>query len=103
MTTMYLFFFLLALFFVNSKNISPKILCRDCKHFIPATFNLAYNIGEAHGKCGKYVRYDIIDAEPEYEFAIYVRNDINKCGKEGVYFSKKPTTFPNIFSNVFPE
>lgn len=98
----YLFLFLLH--FVNSKNISPKTLCRDCKYFIPTTVNFEYSLGDSHGKCEKYLRHNnIYDEEPDHEFAIYVRDDINKCGKEGVYFSKKPMSVLNIFPNVFPE
>jgi hypothetical protein len=78
-------------------DIKPQILCRDCKHFIPATMGLEYSLGDSYGKCKQFVRSNHDDVECNYEFAIYMRKNVNKCGKDAIYFQKKQSKQYNIF------
>lgn len=91
------FFFILCVYLVNSMNIQTQTRCKDCKHFIPATMGLEYSMGDVYGKCKRFVRSNNEEIEPNYEFAIYMRSNTNKCGKDALYFQKKQLNQDNIF------
>jgi len=56
--------------------------CKNCAHFICST-SILYN-----GKCSLFGEKNIITDEIEYNFAESCRNDDNKCGYEGKYFTE---------------
>jgi hypothetical protein len=65
-----------------------NVLCRHCKLFVPLNLGFDSSLVD-YGKCKKFVRHNVINREPEYEFALSSRRDFYKCGKDGIYFKNK--------------
>jgi hypothetical protein len=72
----------------NSKNFIKNgdvPLCKDCKHFLPYSIPLQYQLG----KCKKFGMKNIFSGEITYEYIEIVRN-FDECGVNGTYFEEKP-------------
>jgi len=61
-------------------------ICMKCKHFIkPAIYDpVPSNV--LYGKCNKFHKINMI-GEIEYDIAAHCREDKNKCGLLGDYYS----------------
>jgi hypothetical protein len=79
-----LFFLHICLIRVLGGNIQKRLLCHNCKHFIPSSFVHANLPGDVYGKCSKFFRNEHDDSE--HEFASYARKDLNKCGEYATFF-----------------
>ncbi len=68
-----------------------KPICVACSHFIEYTNNYPYDElpSDKLGKCSKFGTIHLVTGEVEYNFALSCRKDKNKCGEEGLYFTKK--------------
>ena len=73
----------LAFQFIN--NLKTPI-CVRCSHFIE--HNNIYTRSKL-GNCSKFGTKNLVTGKIEYAFAINCREDINKCGKDAIFFSKK--------------
>jgi len=62
-----------------------KKICADCKFFIPNG-----------NKCSKFGDLDIISGKHNFENAIIVRNDENKCGEDAIFFKNNNFKFMSI-------
>jgi hypothetical protein len=65
--------------------IHNKKICADCKFFI-----------SNKNECSKFGDVDIITGKYNYEQAIEVRNDDNKCGEDAIFFKKNYFKFISI-------
>jgi hypothetical protein len=77
---------------VQPSLIPAKKICKDCRHFI------GDNI-----ECRKFGDINIITGEITYNSARSIRNDINKCGNDAIYFEKnnfKIITIPYYYLKV---
>ena len=59
-----------------------KPICSNCKFFIPNK-----------NQCSKFGDVDIITGKYNYENAISVRGDDNKCGEYGIFYRKNNFKF----------
>jgi hypothetical protein len=59
-------------YFIQNQN---KLICANCKFFIPNK-----------NECSKFGSIDIITNKCNYEKAIIVRKDDNKCGEDAIFF-----------------
>ena len=66
------------------QNHNTKI-CANCKFFI-----------SNKNKCSKFGDIDIITGKHNYENAIIVRNDNDKCGEDAIFFKKNYFKFISI-------
>lgn len=62
-----------------------KKICANCKFFI-----------SNENKCSKFGVIDIITGKFNYEEAIIVRKDEEKCGDDAIFFKKNYFTFISI-------
>jgi hypothetical protein len=62
---------------VQPSLIPAKKICKDCRHFIGDNM-----------ECRKFGDINIITGEITYNSARSIRNDINKCGNDAIYFEK---------------
>jgi hypothetical protein len=69
------------LYFIKNQN---KLICANCKFYIPTN------------KCSKFGEINIITNEHNYEEAIIVRNDDNKCGEDAIFFKQNYFKFITI-------
>lgn len=72
-----------------STRILPKKLCKDCKFFI----------GDQK-TCAIFGETNVINGENDYEYALTVRNNNEKCGTDAKYFEEnmyKIITLPYYF------
>lgn len=67
------------LYFIENQN---KPICANCKFFIPNK-----------NECSKFGNVDIITGKYNYEFASSVRNDEDKCGEYGIFFTRNNFKF----------
>jgi len=75
-----IYFFIISI--VNSKVIINNInipVCKNCIHFIPNEYS---DFSSSISKCNKFGDKDLKVED--------CHSDINKCGKEGIYFEKEP-------------
>jgi hypothetical protein len=72
----------IELYFIKNQN---KPICANCKFYIPI-----------NNECSKFGEVDIITNEYNYEDAISVRNDNNKCGKDAIFFKKNDFKFITV-------
>ena len=75
--------------FIRNKNLP---VCIDCLHFIEDTNNYPYDplpSNKIYGKCKKFGEINFITGLIEYDFAKICRDDINKCGKNGLEYQAK--------------
>jgi len=70
------------LLFIENKN---KQKCVNCKFFIPN-----------NDECSIFGEVDIVTNEYTFEDAIDVRNDVNKCGDDAIFFKKNNFKFVTI-------
>ena len=74
-------------FIVNLK--TP--ICVRCSHFIE--YNNIYTRGNYYsnklGNCSKFGTKNLVTGKIEYDYAINCREDVNKCGKDAIFFLKK--------------
>lgn len=68
-----------------SKNIIP--LCRNCKYYKPSKYDRPFS--EDLGVCIKYAYKCHLKNKIVYDYAILVRDEIDKCGPSGIYFKSK--------------
>ena len=73
---------LVELYFIKNQN---KPICANCKFYIPT-----------NNKCSKFGEINIITNEHNYEEAIIVRNDDNKCGEDAIFFKQNYFKFITI-------
>jgi Holliday junction resolvase-like predicted endonuclease len=76
-----LFFFIIAIpnvKLLNLINNHNKKICADCKFFI-----------SNKNECSKFGEVNIITGKYNYEPAVEVRNDYNKCGEDAIFLKKK--------------
>ena len=66
-----------------------KKICANCKYFI-----------SKKNECKKFGEINIITGKYDYEDALNVRNDEEKCGDDAIFFKKKYLKFVDI-SNEF--
>ena len=80
------------------KNLSSFIKCRDlpacinCVHFIEDQSNYPYDpppSDEKYGKCKLFGRQNMVTGNINYEYASLCRENEEKCGKNGKFFTKK--------------
>lgn len=71
---------------------SNKKICADCKFFI-----------SNKNECSKFGDLDIITGKYNYEPAIEVRNDYDKCGEDAIFFKKNYFKFISTTSNFLLE
>lgn len=66
-------------------------ICSNCLHFIEHKNNYPYSLPDSseYGRCKMFGYVDIISGQIEFDFAKHCRNDINKCGNNGLYFENK--------------
>lgn len=89
---MRLFIFVIFLPFIISIRpllFNTKKLCRDCKYFIPNTY-----------QCGKFGETNIITGKETYENARDMRSSEDKCSEYAIHFEKnyfKVITVPYYF------
>ena len=67
------------------ENHNKKKICANCKFFI-----------SNKNECSKFGDVDIITGKYDYEDAIIVRNDNNKCGQDAIFFKKNNFKFISI-------
>jgi len=70
----------IELYFIKNQN---KLICSNCKFFIPT-----------NNECSNFGEIDIITNDYNYEKAMNVRKDDNKCGEDAIFF--KPNYFKFI-------
>ena len=78
----------LAFQFIN--NLKTPI-CVRCSHFIEHNNNYTrgtYPINTL-GNCSKFGKKNLVTGKIEYDSALKCREDINKCGKDAMFFLKK--------------
>jgi hypothetical protein len=73
------------------QNYNKKI-CADCKFFI-----------SNKNECSKFGDVDIITGKYNYEKAVEVRNDYDKCGEDAIFFKKNNFKFISITFNFLLE
>lgn len=85
-------FYVISIFLITIKNINPhyiqnqnKKICANCKFFI-----------KNKNECNKFGKIDMITGDYEYEKAISVREDENKCGNDGIFFEKNYVKYISI-------
>ena len=78
----------LAFQFIN--NLKTPI-CVRCSHFIEHNniYTRSKYPSNKLGNCSKFGTKNLVTGKIEYAFAINCREDINKCGKDAIFFSKK--------------
>ena len=67
-------------------------VCSNCLHFIEHTNNYPYDPipnSKEYGQCKKFGEVNLITGVIEYDFAKNCRNDIGKCGKQGLQYMEK--------------
>jgi hypothetical protein len=69
----------------NIRNINVPA-CKNCIHYKPNMYN---EFTSDKSTCGNFGYKDIITGEIKYDFAHFCRNDEDKCGKEGKFFSEE--------------
>jgi hypothetical protein len=69
-----------------------RIICRNCKYFIPSLYGGKYELQEYYGKCGKFIK--ITGGEIEYDYAYVIRQQENKCGENAKYFIQRNISLP---------
>ena len=85
------FSILKKLFSIRNKNLP---LCLNCVHFIEHTNNYPYDElpnDKHYGRCKKFGQVNFITGAIEYDFAKNCRDDIKKCGKNGLEYKDKIT------------
>ena len=66
--------------------------CINCLHFIKDISNYPYDPppnDKKYGKCKLFGYQNMVTGEINNEYAIECRNNQNKCGEKGKYFTKK--------------
>lgn len=94
-----IYFFIISL--VNSKVIINNInipVCKNCIHFIPNEYS---DFSSSISKCNKFGDKDLKTDDIIFNYVDDCRSDINKCGKEGIYFEKEPNLQRKIFTHKF--
>jgi hypothetical protein len=71
---------------------SNKKICANCKFFI-----------SNKNKCSKFGDINIITGKYNYERAVEVRNNYDKCGEDAIFFKKNYFKFISITSNFILE
>ena len=69
-------------YFIQNQN---KLICANCKFFIPTK-----------NECSKFGSIDIVTNELNYEKALSVRKDDNKCGEDAVFFKQNYFKFITV-------
>jgi len=70
------------LYFIKNQN---KPICANCKFYI-----------QTNNKCSNFGEINIITNEHNYEEAIIVRKDDNKCGEDAIFFKQNYFKFITI-------
>ena len=94
MKILYYIFFIIKIhkaefYFIQNQH-TPK--CANCKFFIPT-----------NNKCSNFGNIDIVTNEYQYEPAIIVRKDDNKCGEDAIFFKQNYFKFITIPYYFFSE
>ena len=91
--------FIIFIFIITIPNVkllllqnNNKKICADCKFFI-----------SNKNECSKFGDLDIITGKYNYEPAVEVRNDYNKCGEDAIFFKKNYLKFISIIFNFISE
>jgi len=66
--------------------------CINCVHFIKDTSNYPYDPppnDKRYGKCKLFGYQNMVTGDINNEYAMECRNNENKCGEKGKYFTKK--------------
>ena len=69
-------------YFIQNQN---KLICANCKFFIPTK-----------NECSKFGSIDIVTNEPNYETALSVRKDDDKCGEDAIFFKRNYFKFITV-------
>jgi len=77
--------FLLSL--INSKKIIYFPSCFKCTHYKPSTINCVNSIS----RCRQFANKNITSDKMTYESSESCRNDMYKCGLDGIFFEEKKT------------
>ena len=75
-----------TIFFIKNKDFKP---CVSCVHFIEDTSNYPYDPpanNEKYGKCKLFGEQNLISGNVHHEYAVWCRQDVNKCGIEGKHY-----------------
>lgn len=86
------FLFILYGLLCFSHSYRVRIVCRNCKHFIPSLYGEKYEMQEYYGKCSKFIK--ITNGEYEYEYAYIIRQQENNCGESAKYFIQRNMSLP---------
>lgn len=87
-----IYFLILKIVFSNGKLFIRNIelpLCINCLHFIEHKNNYPYDSlpdDEQYGRCKKFGEINFITGSIKYDLVEICRNDINKCGKNGLEY-----------------
>jgi hypothetical protein len=84
---MKIFSLFLLFFTVNTQSnlITPKKLCKNCKHYI------------FHKKqCAIFGEIDLVSGKNNYDYAIFSRKNESKCGEDAKYFEDNTNKFETI-------
>jgi hypothetical protein len=76
-----------TIFFIKNKDFKP---CVSCIHFIEDTSNYPYDLSannEKYGKCKLFGEHNLISGNVKHDYAIWCRQNVNKCGIEGKHYS----------------
>jgi hypothetical protein len=90
----YIYIFIIAiskvdLYLLQNHNIK---ICANCKFFI-----------SNKNKCNKFGNIDIITGKYNYEDAIEVKNDYDKCDEDAIFYKKNYFKFISISFNFILE
>lgn len=69
-------------YFIQNQN---KPICANCKFFIPNK-----------NECSKFGTIDIVTNECNYEKALNVRKDDDKCGEDAIFFKRNYFKFITV-------
>jgi hypothetical protein len=75
-----------------------KILCNNCKHFVPSVYKDQYALGGYNGKCSKFITIE--GEEIDYAYTIVVRKEEDKCGIEAKHFVKKNSSMDIVNMSI---
>lgn len=65
--------------------------CINCVHFLEYQKSEPYNYAYSElGKCSKFGTKNMISGEIKYDFASHCRDDKDKCGQKGIYYTPLP-------------
>jgi len=67
-------------------------VCANCLHFIEHTNNYPYDPipdNKLYGRCKKFGEVDLITGLIEYDFAKNCRDNVKKCGINGLQYEGK--------------